>query len=98
MSRVSYDSIVEIQDRWQTIHIPQNEKDGMVALINKLMHKLIDNGHELDGVQLEFPEDCNDYNVFMNVSYALSARVKEKSNGGYIMSEFCSLRANKNDD
>ena len=85
MGKVLYDNIVSKQEWWREIHLP--EAEDMVALTNKLVYKLIDNHHELDGVSLFYPEDCDNYDVFRKVAYGLDAIVA-KTDHGFIMTGF----------
>lgn len=86
MAKVLYDNIVFMQEGWKKDCLP--EAADMIALTNKLMHRLIDNGHKLDGISLRYPEDCNNYNVFRKVAYGLGATVTGNGHG-FIMTDFC---------
>lgn len=85
MAKVVYDDIVSRQEWWKETHLP--EATDMVALTNKLMHKLIDNEHELDRVSLFYPEDCDNYDVFRKVAYGLDAFIT-KIGHGFVMTGF----------
>ena len=85
MAKVLYDNIVSIQEWWK--ESPLSGSEDMITLTSKLMHKLIDNGHELDGVSLLYPEDCDNYDVFSNVAYGLNAIIT-KTDHGLIMTGF----------
>ena len=76
--QVRYDSIVSKQEHWKSANLPESMVKDMVALSNRLMHKLIDNGHDLEGVRLFYPEDCDNYEAFSAVAYALDACVTTK--------------------
>ena len=82
MTKVDFGALAHLQDRWRNDPgIPRWKKDGMVGLVDKLRQKVSDNHYNLDGIELYFPEDCNNYDVFMSVSYALDALVIPRSNG-----------------
>lgn len=90
MGRINYQNIVFHQDCWKKeIGIPKDKTDALIALSNKLMHKAIDNNHEIDGIKLLYPEDCDNKDVFMSLAYAFSAFVHPKEEGkGFVMEEF----------
>lgn len=64
MSYVSYDDIVEQQKYWKTMDIPEKEREALIELSDKFMHKQINNHHELDGLILLYPDDCDNINAF----------------------------------
>ena len=82
MAQANLGVLIRLQEHWQKCDgIPRWKKDGMIALTNKLKRRLADNRNELDGVELYFPEDCDNYDVFMTVAYALDAFVVPSGNG-----------------
>ena len=88
MARANYGDITHLQERWKNEPgIPGWKKSGMIALVDKLKRKFADNHDETSGVELYFPEDCNNYDVFITVAYALDALAVPTSSG-YIMREF----------
>ena len=90
MGKLKYDTIVFYQEGWQNTNMPQTKINNMIRLSNKLMHKAIDNNHEIKDLTLSYPEDCADFDVFSSLSYALNASIKPKDNGlsGCIMYGF----------
>ena len=88
MRRVSYDWIVSQQEYWKETNLSKDLKASMIALTNKLMHRLIDNGHDLDSVSLFYPEDCDNERAFLKVADSLNAFATLDRNGGMTMSRF----------
>ena len=88
MAQANLAALAWMQESWKhESGIPGWKKDAMIALTNKLRRRIEDNHNELDGVELYYPEDCNNYDVFITVAYALDALVVPTGNGG-IMRKF----------
>ena len=88
MTNFPYDSLVSTQEHWKQMNIPDWKKSGMIALVNVLMHRLIDNNHDIEKVELQYPEDCDNFDVFRDVAYGLSAFVTKRDSGGLAMNGF----------
>jgi len=88
MAKVKYDTIVSYQEGWQNTNMPEEKIKGLIALSNKLMHKLIDNNHDLDGITLSYPKDCKDYATFTSLAYAFGAYLKVKEDGSGIITMY----------
>ena len=89
MGRINYEKVVRYQDDWKESGMPKGKTETLISLSNKLMHKAIDNNHEIDGIKLFYPEDCNNKDVFISLAYAFSAFVHPKEEGkGLVMDEF----------
>ena len=82
MARIKYETVVSYQDGWKKSGMSQNRKDALVALSNILMHKAIDNNHEIDDITLLYPEDCDDYDAFTDLAFAFDAFVSIRDEGG----------------
>lgn len=94
MTTANSKTIAELIKRWQDDStIPGWKKDGMIDLVKRLEAKLkaSEDEHDRKNVELLFPEDCCNYDVFMTVACALEARVVTYL-GGYIMRQFGKCR------
>lgn len=82
MPKVDYGDLAHMQERWKNNPtIPVWKRDHMNALMSKFKSKVADNHGDSDGVELYYPEDCNDYDAFMTVACALDALVIPRSDG-----------------
>ena len=89
MSRVDYGELAHLKTLWRNNPmIPEWKKEGMVILLDTFLKKVADNNNEIDGVQLYFPQDCHEYDVFMSVVNALDALVIPTSGDCLVASHF----------
>lgn len=71
------------QEFWQqNEHLSKQHKDGLNSLANILKQRAKDNGDEIDNVFLLYPEDCSDFNTFLDFASIMQAYVLIKDEGG----------------
>lgn len=81
--KLDYEEMVKDQKYWQkSEHLSAQQKKEYVALADKLMQRTRENGNEVDGVELWYPEDCSNWTLFTDFAVAMGARVSTKDGGG----------------
>lgn len=91
MTTANAKNLASLRERWQgDPMIPRWKKDGMILLAHKLEARVrnSEDAHDKVRVELYYPEDCTNYDVFMTVSCALEARVLARADGGLVMKHF----------
>ena len=87
--KINYDELAVYQQYWrETKEIPEERVNKLIDLSNKLVEKAKANNDGLDGVVLLYPEDCQDYNVFMDFAYAMLAYVFVREEKGLRMEKW----------
>ena len=83
----------QLRDHWRSNpYIPEWKKDSMNALIDIIQRKAADNHGSLKSIQLYYPEDCREYDVFISVANVLDALVIPTSGDGLIMRDIGEYR------
>ena len=84
--QLDYNELANYQQYWKVSkHIPCKRAAGLIELSNVFIQKVKANGDETDGVVLLYPEDCSDYEVFMDFASVMSAYVTARKEGGLQM-------------
>lgn len=81
--KLNYSQLAFYQQYWkESKNITPEKSQGLIELANKFIVKVKANRDNVDGVVLLYPEDCSDYEVFMEFAEVVSAYVtKRKGNG-----------------
>ena len=88
MPRADYGELAQLQTRWENDpYIPNWKKVELTKLLDILRKRAEDNRGKLNLVQLYYPDDCHNYDVFIMVVHALDALMIPTSNG-YIARDF----------
>ena len=81
--KLNYNELSCYQEFWQqNEHLSKQRKDGLNSLANILKQRAKDNGDEIDNVFLLYPEDCSDFNTFLDFASIMQAYVLIKDEGG----------------
>ncbi len=81
--KLNYEELSDYQKFWKdNQNLSQQKKDSLINLSTKFMQRVKDNGDELSGVKLLYPEDCLDFSVFSHFATVMKASVTTRRNGG----------------
>lgn len=84
--KLNYNELANYQRHWkESKHISKERATGLIELSNVFIQKVKANGDETDGVVLLYPEDCSDYEVFMDFASVMAAYVTVRKEGGLQM-------------
>lgn len=84
--KLNYEEILFYQEYWKRRkEIPEEQKNKLVDLSNKLIERAKSNQDELNGVVLLYPEDCTDYKVFTDFAFVMLAYVRKRQDNGLKM-------------
>lgn len=74
--KLNYEALLDTQEFWlESEGLSQQQKDGFIVLSNLLMERTKEKQGELDDVELYYPEDFQDFEIFTDFAFALSAYV-----------------------
>lgn len=81
--KLNYKELSDYQTFWQeSEHLSQKQKDGLITLSNLLIQRAKENQDEIDNVTLLYPEDYSDFDIFSDFSFAMSAFLTVRKEGG----------------
>ena len=84
--KLKYEKLLNYQEYWKkSSNISPQQKDGLISLSDKFMHRIKENKDEMDGVKLLYPEDCSDFSLFTDFAFVMNAYVCTKDEGGFQM-------------
>ena len=83
MARIDYDVLNEYREDWKEIKMPGWKKNCLISLSKKLEEKARNNNDDIEGIELHYPEDCNDYEMFSQFASVFDAYVSPRNEGGY---------------
>lgn len=65
MIRISINDLLENHIHWRN-NLPENTANQYISLSRKFLHKLIEQNGNISGITLSYPEDCSDYDIFLD--------------------------------
>lgn len=84
--KLNYEEILFYQEYWKKREeIPEEKKNKLIDLSNKLIERVKANQDELNGVVLLYPEDCTDYQVFTDFAFVMFAYIRKRQDKGLKM-------------
>ena len=91
MEGILHDEFIRLQEECQKSDLPRWIKDEMEYLCKLIEKKAERNNCHISGVVLNFPEDCNNYNIFLRFAklFKCSLAVINERRGLYKIYNIC---------
>lgn len=84
--KLNYNQLAFYQQCWkESENIPAEKSQGLVELADKFIWKVKANGDNVDNVVLLYPEDCSNYEVFIEFAEVMFAYVTQRKENGLQM-------------
>ena len=84
--KLNYNELINYQKHWQeNEHIPTQMATRLVELTDLFIQRAKENGNNAEEIVLLYPEDCLDYEVFMEFADIMCAYVTKRKEKGLKM-------------